>query len=91
MKQKAGELEAAAAQAHRSGGKPITRMSSALWSELQPFYPEGVGMDLPALADALRTKLQHATGSDRLWILAAGIWLGENEAGAWTLMLPTDY
>lgn len=53
-------------------------------------------MDLKRLASAMRTKLNYAHDPEpghapAIFHLPPNLWMMQNEAGGWTVMLPEDY
>jgi hypothetical protein len=84
----------------RFRGRPVDRITCALFEALQPYVAHHAD---PAngLLRILRTKLQHAVylagpeGAAHMYELPSGsddpIWLVQNELGSWTAMFASDY
>lgn len=74
-------------------GKPINRMTVALFDTFEKQYPtpDGSAVDYEACARAVTAMLLFVTGEGYLRVLPKDIWMVENEIGGWTLMYPSDY
>ena len=76
----------------RFQGKPLNRVTRAVWDELLPFarvlVPDD---DTEAMREMLATKLGTAGLRDDIVQVPPGYWLMENEVQGWTLMKPEDY
>ena len=78
----------------RFHGKPVNRMTRALWEEFQPFLRIADVHRLSEIAylgKILTTKLSVAYYKGDIWQVPPGLWLIENELGGWTIMRPEDY
>lgn len=75
-------------------GKPVNRMTRALWEEFRPFLTVAdiyKMSELAYLGKILSTKLSLAYYKGDIWQVPPGLWLIENELGGWTIMRPEDY
>ena len=74
-------------------GKPINRMTAALWADFQPFILDFEGAEpwYRQLHSTFKTKLELVSGQHPPYKLPPGIWLMPNEVGGWTAMYPSDY
>ena len=81
----------------RFRGRPVNRITRAVWNELEPFVQVHVDAGLytniaMALRHMISTKLRFAgeNGGDIVKV-PPWYWLMENEIDGWTLMRPDDY
>ena len=62
-------------------GKLVNRMSSALWTDFEPFLEVGptLGMSgISYIGRILKTKLSNAVLKGGIWQIPPGLWLLEN-------------
>lgn len=72
-------------------GKPVNRMTTAVWHELEPFaVGETSAQKMQSFKHMIQTKLEHVVEGEIVQV-PPHYWLIENEIDGWTLMLPSDY
>lgn len=72
-------------------GRVINRVTQNLWRDLEQDCRSEAGINVEAIASALRAKCRMASFHGGVWTLPPEMWLIENEVGGWTLMYPSDY